>query len=247
VPASDRAEAKQALRDGKSVVLNGAFVQADDMIWVWHEAQSGEWSDRPRHKLAAQVLDLTGGYGSLPPVVVSPETAERLGWQARPYGLLLDLKETATQREFDLAAGNLAGANLELYVERGYQPDNQQFLLIVAGFGAFVTLVGVAVSVALSASEGRADLATLAAVGAQPRRRRALAAAQALLVGGLGCLLGILLGAFLAVAAQAAVGAPEFTVPWTSVLITAIVIPLFAALCAALFTRSTLPMVRRAE
>ncbi|GAB3420973.1 hypothetical protein GCM10027569_49710 [Flindersiella endophytica] len=245
--ASDLAEAKQALREGESVVLNRAYIQADDKIWIWHETPSSDWEGSPRQKLAAEVLDLPDGYRSLPPVVVSPETAERLGWQVRPYGLLLALKETVTQRELDGVAGSLAGSGLELYVERGYQPGNQLFLLIVAGFGAFVTLVGVAISVALSASEGRADLATLAAVGAQPRRRRALAAAQALLVGGLGCLLGILLGAFLAAAAQAAVGAPEFTVPWTSLLITAVVIPLFAALCAALFTRSELPMVRRAE
>ena len=53
-------------------------------------------------------------------------------------------------------------------------------MLAIAAIAAFVTLVGVAISVALSAAEGRADLATLAAVGAAPRRRRALAASQAL-------------------------------------------------------------------
>jgi len=56
-------------------------------------------------------------------------------------------------------------------------------LALIAGL---VTLLGGAISVALSAAEGRADRATLAAVGAPPRRRRELVAMQALLVGGLG-------------------------------------------------------------
>jgi len=118
--------------------------------------------------------------------------------------------------------------------------------LIVAA-AAFVTLVGVAISVALSAAEGRADLATLAAVGAPPRRRRALMASQALLVGGLGCLLGVGLGTFIAFTARSATGSPNFVVPWTNLAATAIGVPLLAALVAALCTRSRLPMVRRAE
>jgi hypothetical protein len=72
--------------------------------------------------------------------------------------------------------------SIRVEIEEG-PDDGSRALLIVA---AFVTLVGVAISVALSAAEGRADLATLAAVGAPPRRRRALATSQALLVAGLG-------------------------------------------------------------
>ena len=110
----------------------------------------------------------------------------------------------------------------------------------------FVTLVGVAISVALSAAEGRADLATLAAVGAPPRRRRALAAAQALLVGGLGCALGVAFGTFVAYAARTTTGSPDFVVPWINLAITAVAVPLLAVLVAALFTPSRLPLVRRA-
>jgi putative ABC transport system permease protein len=73
--------------------------------------------------------------------------------------------------------------------------------------------VGVAISVALSAAEGRADLATLAAVGAPPRRRRALAAAQALLVAGVGCALGVAFGTFVAYAARTTTGSPRLRHP----------------------------------
>ena len=100
--------------------------------------------------------------------------------------------------------------------------------------------------VALSAAEGRADLATLAAVGAPPRRRRALASAQALLVGGVGCALGVAVGAFVAYAARTTTGSPEFVIPWANLAITAIAVPLLAVAVAALFTPSRLPLVRRA-
>ena len=140
-----------------------------------------------------------------------------------------------------------SGSARTTYVEEGPDDGSREVaLLIVAGVAAFVTLVGVAISVALSAAEGRADLATLAAVGAPPRRRRALAAAQALLVAGLGCALGVAFGTFVAYAARTTTGSPDFVIPWTNLAITAIAVPLLAVLVAALFTPSRLPLVRRA-
>jgi putative ABC transport system permease protein len=116
----------------------------------------------------------------------------------------------------------------------------------VAAIAAFVTLVGVAISVALSAAEGRADLATLAAVGAAPARRRALAGGQALLIAGLGCFAGLLFGGFVAFTARATTGSPQFVVPWLNLAVTGIVVPLLAVLVATAFTPSRLPLVRRA-
>ena len=98
---------------------------------------------------------------------------------------------------------------------------------------AFITLAGAAISIALSAAEGRADLATLAAVGAAPRRRRALAASQALLIAGVGCVLGVLVGTFVAYTLRSTTGAPGFVVPWANLAATAIVVPLLAMAVAA--------------
>jgi putative ABC transport system permease protein len=72
-------------------------------------------------------------------------------------------------------------------------------------------------------------------------------AGQALLVGGLGCLLGVGLGTFIAFTARATTGSPELVVPWANLAATGIGVPLLAALVAALCTRGRLPMVRRAE
>jgi putative ABC transport system permease protein len=131
-------------------------------------------------------------------------------------------------------------------VERGPQTPTDSVLLIAGLGAAFITLVGVAISVALAAAEGRADLATLAAVGAPPRRRRALAGAQALVIAGLGCGLGVALGAFVAYTARTTTGSPEFVVPWANLVLTGLAVPLLAVLVAAALTPSRLPMVRRA-
>ena len=110
-----------------------------------------------------------------------------------------------------------------------------------------VTLLGVAISVSLSAAEGRADLATLAAVGAPSAAAANLAAAQAWVLGQLGCLLGVGVGALYGYTAHAAFGSPHFVVPWREIGGIVIVVPLFAGLLAWLMTRSRLPMVSRID
>jgi putative ABC transport system permease protein len=112
---------------------------------------------------------------------------------------------------------------------------------------AVARLLGHDDSVSLSAAEGRADLATLAAIGAPPRRRRGLAAAQAWLLGELGCLLGVGVGALYGYTAHAAFGSPHFMIPWREIGGIVIVVPLFAGLLAWLLTRSRLPMVSRVD
>jgi putative ABC transport system permease protein len=66
--------------------------------------------------------------------------------------------------------------------------------LAVLAFAALVTVFGAASAVALAAAEGRADAATLAAVGAAPATRRRLAAMQALTIAGLGGVAGVASG-----------------------------------------------------
>jgi putative ABC transport system permease protein len=105
----------------------------------------------------------------------------------------------------------------------------------------------VAISVSLSAAEGRADLATLAAVGARPRQRRGLAGAQAWLLGQVGCLLGVLVGALYGYTGHVAFGSPYFAVPWREIGGIVVIVPVSAGLLAWLITPSRLPMVRRAD
>ena len=145
------------------------------------------------------------------------------------------------------AVARVLGSDDVLKVEQGYQSPARLFLIGILAAATVVTLLGVAISVSLSAAEGRADLATLAAIGAQPRRRRSLAAAQAWVLGQLGCVLGVGVGALYGYTAHAAFGSPHFMVPWAEIAGIVIAVPLFAGLLAWLMTRSRLPMVSRID
>lgn len=198
-------------------------------------------------QVPAVVIERPLDYRSLPGVVLPAPLAHELGIATRTTGALLvpDHELSQVERDQLTAAAGDSGASIEF--EEGFERTYALTLLGLAAGSALVTLLGVAISVALSAAEGRADLTTLAAIGAPPRRRRALAAAQALLIGGLGCLLGLGLGAATGWAIWPTTGAPEYAVPWANLALTGIAVPTLAVVVAAAFTPSRLPLVRRAE
>ncbi|MFG1624517.1 FtsX-like permease family protein [Kribbella sp. NPDC049227] len=177
--------------------------------------------------------------------LISQDAARKLG-KITVYQVHYELTREPTKAELG-AVARFLGSDEVLQVERGYQSPARLFLLGILGAATVVTLLGVAISVSLSAAEGRADLATLAAIGAQPRRQRNLAAAQAWVLGQLGCVLGVGVGALYGYTAHAAFGSPHFMVPWMELGGIVIVVPLFAGLLAWLMTRSRLPMVSRID
>ncbi|MFB6725106.1 FtsX-like permease family protein [Kribbella sp. NPDC056345] len=178
-------------------------------------------------------------------VLIGPDAAAKIG-KVGTFAVEYELKRLPTDDEIT-AVDRLLGHDGLLVVEKGYQDPTRRLLIGVIVAAAVVTLLGVAISVSLSAAEGRADLATLAAIGAPPRRRRSLAAAQAWVLGQLGCVLGVGVGALYGYTAHAAFGSPTFAVPWLSLATIVIVVPLFAGLIAWALTRSRLPMVARID
>ncbi len=233
-------EAAAALRAGKIVVANPDLVQngkiqlrADDGTGLVSWAPATVLADLPR------VLTVENS------ALVSPERAAQVG---KPVisGVHFDLTRAPTRDELTSVASLLGNENA-LSIENGYDFNAGTVLLALLSAATVVTLLGVTIAVALSAAEGRADLATLAAVGAQPRRRRTLAAAQAWLLGQLGCVLGVAVGALYGYTAHVAFGSPYFAVPWRELGGILVAVPLFAGLLAWLLTRSRLPMVRRVE
>ena len=153
-------------------------------------------------------------------------------------------------------ARQLGGVGSHGYIERGPQSETDPRLWTLMAASALITLSAAAIGTGLAAADGRADLSTLAAVGASPRLRRGLSLSQSGVIAGLGSLLGAMAGLGAAIAVLMALnqryvdvwpGPPllPIAVPWLSLLMALVVVPFVAILGAGLLTRSRLPIERR--
>lgn len=236
------AKAAAAMRAGNIVVPDAAVVSNGKTTLIQDNLAPGDKGQPHAAVAIASPPKVAQVWSS---ALISPETAAKLG-TLHPYRIQYELKRQSTDAEF-AAVDKLLGHDDQVKVEKGYESPARRWFIGLMSVAAVVTLLGVAISVSLSAAEGRADLATLAAVGAPPRRRRSLAAAQAWVLGELGCLLGVGVGALYGYTAHAAFGSPHFVIPWREIGGIVIVVPLFAGLLAWLLTRSRLPMVSRVD
>ncbi|SED95550.1 ABC transporter permease [Ruania alba] len=145
------------------------------------------------------------------------------------------------------------GPNTRLQVEgQMHQQDSGVTTFVLLAIAAFVALAATGLSVGLALADSRADLATLAAVGASPRIRRRVTAAQAGVIAVIGTATGIVTGIALSfvVGRWAATSygygdAWQTIIPWQPLLLALAGIPVLAIAGGWLFTRSRLPVVRR--
>ncbi|HMC68785.1 MAG TPA: FtsX-like permease family protein, partial [Mycobacteriales bacterium] len=149
---------------------------------------------------------------------------------------------TASQED---AIHHTLGANAPVYVEHGFKRRYGIVLLALIGAAGLVTVAGTSIAAALSMSESRPEMATLAAVGASPSRRRRQAMAQAATVGVLGAALGLALGSMLGIGLMGGSTRYPFTVPVRSLLLVTAAAPALAIAVAGLVTRGRLPLARR--
>jgi len=219
----------------------------DDQI---ASAERDDWRCRPGTFAGG------GGFGSSGFVVGDAEDLKRLyaidderAARVLATGGVVTFSRTTVldgRAQFDvLPAGALASGDLS--VERGYTSEYGLGLLALALAAAIITLGAAGIATGLAQADGRADHATLAAVGADPRLRRTLAACQALVIAGLGAGLGTAVGFVPAVSLIGAVQSLELAVPWVPLAGLIVGLPLLAAVAAWTLTRSSPPMDRRRE
>jgi putative ABC transport system permease protein len=209
-------------------------------------------------RLPATLVPEPDVYTDVPGVVISERTAAAHKLAVQAGQVIVDTTrmptaaELATANSITLAAqveaGTTAAAELtEAAV--GAKPDPHRkygpMFLVLAVISGLVTLAASAVAVGLATSEMRNDLSTLAAVGAGPRLRRRLAAAQAGLIVGLGALLGVAGGIAPAAGMVAFRSDLDWQIPWLPLSLTIVVAPVLAILLTTLFTRPRLVLVRR--
>ncbi|GGR70365.1 hypothetical protein GCM10010169_12490 [Micromonospora fulviviridis] len=252
-PAEEVAAARRTLQAGGVVVTDPRQV-VDGRVRV--EVSHGTGAPMAAGTLPGYVLR-----GGLPVdrLVVSPAAATTLGLVAAPLGYLVDTADPPTDRQRDrLTAELTAVAPLAVQVSAAGPPSDQRpLLLLLAGAAGVITLGAAAVATGLAAAEGRRDLSTLAAVGADPRVRRVLSLCQAGVIAGLGSVLGILAGLGSAAIILVSLNR-RYTQSWPveppyplvvpgSTLTVLVVVPLVAMVGAALLTRSRLPVERRLD
>lgn len=257
VRADGAAEAAAALAAGQIVVNHR------DQIWPDGTAHVEVSIDDPRDPQAGRTVELVapahllewGTKVVLPTSLVEatePLTTAVIGGLAR------------TELEFDPAWADEVSAlsgGTTIDVERPYVFGSDGVLAALVGVAALVALAATWLSVGLASAETRPDVATLAAVGAPPRLRRRVVAAQAAVIAVLGVEAGALLGLalgwvlgtwslnqsgdFYANQAAALGTTPGVTVPWLWVAVIAVVLPLLAVGGAWLTAPRHLPLVRR--
>ncbi|MDG4792489.1 ABC transporter permease [Micromonospora sp. WMMD1082] len=254
VAPPDLAAATATLRAGGAVVTDARFLvdgRLDLRVEPHEEARTPVTATVPGHALETAL-----GRSWL---VLSPAAADRLGLVTRQTGWAVDTEESPGQErqdEFVAALRTLVptGVGIEWYRD---VDDRRPMLLFLAAVSAVVTVGAAGIATGLAAAEGRADLSTLAAVGAGPGVRRLLSLCQSGVIAVLGSALGIVAGLASAMIVRAFTNQryadrwpiePPYplVIPWLTLGVL-IVVPLVAMAGAALLTRPKLPVERRLD
>ncbi|WBB47072.1 ABC transporter permease [Verrucosispora sp. WMMA2044] len=254
VAPADVAAATATLRAGGAVITDARFLHDDRLdLRVEHgdETRPADTATVPGHALHTGLGEHW--------LLLSPAAADRLGLATWQVGWALDARRPPDQqRQDDLAAAlrPLGAAGVAVERNRDYD-DTRPLLLLLAAVSAVVTVGAAGIATGLAAAEGRADLSTLAAVGAGPGVRRLLSLCQAGVIAVLGSALGIVAGLASALIVLAFTNQryadrwpiePPYplVMPWLTLGVL-VVVPLVAMLGAALLTRSRLPVERRLD
>ncbi|GLY06533.1 FtsX-like permease family protein [Actinoplanes sp. NBRC 101535] len=241
------------LEAAMAVLDRGGAIVADPFAIVDGEVTLGVFAPPDTNREIVVPGYLMPGAGT---DIISEGAVRRAGFATAVTGMVAAGDEAPDVAVIDRLDAALTDAGSRTsYVERGPADDSEPLLYLLAAASALITLGAAAVATGLAAADGRADLTTLAAVGAAPGVRRMLSLSQSGVIAGLGSALGVVAGigsGFAVLAATNLSRAAQWpqptpyplTVPWLNLLIVAVV-PLVAMAGAGLLTRSRLPIERR--
>lgn len=243
---SEESEGRPALSLSGATRARPVVFTSDDSFASWElAADAPTGPGESNSETPVEVLTASAQVAAQIPwpgqVLLSTETADRIGWESAPQQAVLSAPDGA------LRATQVAAVNEELTtvarftVETGEAPPRTTagvIAVILSVFGG-LALVATLVGTALYASETRADSATLSAIGSRTGFRRALAAMHAaqltVIGGGLGVIGGYLLGTaagIFSLAGRRSIGLGDglgmVVLPWQPPTLVAAV-----ALCAA--------------
>ncbi|MEU2821801.1 FtsX-like permease family protein [Streptomyces bacillaris] len=270
----DDPEAAKALAAGTPVLLNSAYAKDGEItLKARHFYNERDKENRALHPGEARtttdrlkVYVAPDSYATTPGIrmVLPQRTADRLGLHSQETGSVYPLSREPTDAEEQAADAALERAGNHAYVWTGSpaeERDDAVVLLILALFAGVVTLGAAAITTGLSKADAEADLTTLSAVGAPPALRRSLSGFQCLVVALTGVLLGTAAGIVPAVALRLTdlrealkvmradpmeSAYTPIVMPWPTIALLALVVPVLAGLLAAALTGSRQKLARRA-
>ncbi|HWG23550.1 FtsX-like permease family protein [Actinospica sp.] len=256
VTGFDNAQADAVLDQGGVVLFTPGIVRNGKVML--DAPAGGKGNPKARYVTIPAVYVPVHGYPN-PGFILAPKTAQAAGIAGGTQTLLLDLSSHADATQQFAANQILDGFSVSggLMVEDGLHSNYGLANEVVLLAAMFVAIGAAAIATGLALADGRADQETLVAVGGSPWTRRWPAGSTALVVTGLGVLIGVPIGFLIAaglvkVSDLAQIG-PEmsgasrpFAVPWLDLGGLALAVPLLTALGAMLLSRSKAPGSGRA-
>ncbi|WP_166791838.1 ABC transporter permease [Cryobacterium frigoriphilum] len=173
-------------------------------------------------------------------------TADALGLEYRPTVVVSSLDAPPTVAELDQAQAALAAVSqdMSLTVEAGPDAYGATWSWALLALTAVIALVTATITIGLARADGHRDSAVLSSLGASPWVRRAFGFWQAVVVVGLGSVIGVLLGlmpSFALSLTRDALGATvlPFAPPWLQLALMVVALPALVAVGAALTAGGT--------
>jgi putative ABC transport system permease protein len=260
----DDANTDAALNDGGAVVFTSGIVQNGRATFVLQHAfpgtaKPGTTTEATTYFTVPAVYENPQGIPN-PGVVVSPALARKMGVATGgTLSLVIDLSSPATTTQQYGAGQMLSGIGNQsgLTLPGSYTSSLNVVNLAVLAIALLLAIGAAAIATGLALADGRADQQTLTAVGGSPWTRRWLAGSTALVITGLGIVIGVPIGLLITDGLVEVsdlgkmgpdLGTPKlFAVPWLDLGVLVIAVPLLTAFGAMALARSKSAAVRRVE
>ena len=242
-------EAARMLRDGGAIAFWPQYVDDGRLtLDTWSDAQVRnrpfpEADATPLGSTTVPALVLDPGFQLRLDLMISASTADALGLEHGPSLLLAHREAAPTPQQYQaLRAGlpQIVGSELSVSYEAG-PPQTTAVGWAALGVTALISFAAASVAIGLARADGRRDEEVLDAIGAPPRLRRGVAFWQAIVIAGIGTVLGAAVGLLPVLALHLATvlgpadavangPMPDFAPPWLQLGLTVVGVPLAIAL-----------------
>ena len=246
----------QALATGGAVSLYPQYIQEHSLnVSWWTGTQMRNGDDtlpgaRPTRTESLSVVIDEPTHAIHFGVFVSPSTADRLGIAYEPSLVLASTTTPPNGDQLDALHQQLSTltgvpSSVNVSVELGPQDTSGPIAWGLLALSSLIAIAAAAVAIGLARFDGRQDDATLSSIGSSPLVRRNFTFWQALVLAGIGAVLGGAVGLLPAIAFTLPGAELRFAAPWLQIATTVVGLPLVIACGSWLLARRSKVAPRR--